>query len=144
MALNLMTVNGLITGARTLLLDRVQPYRYSDNSLIAALNLALLEARRLRADIFIGSRHAIEVPQYEGVSGETIPIEAQFRLALEYATAGHALLRDQEDVQDTRANSFLAAMENVLVGVRHAPVSGGTPSPSKAGGSKGGNAESQG
>lgn len=145
MALNLMTVEGLIKGARTLLLDKVQPYRYDDPSLVAALNIALLEGRRLRADIFIGNRHAIDVPQFEGVSGEIIPVEAQFRLAFEYGTAGHALLRDQEDVQDERANTFLTAMENILVGVRHTPVTGGTPSPSKAGGSKGGgNTASQG
>lgn len=131
---NLMTVAGLIKGARVLLLDKVQPYRYDDTSLIAALNLALLEGRRLRADLFV-CRYGIEVPQFEAVSGEPLGVEAQFRLAFEYGTAGHALLRDQEDVQDQRATTFLNAMQDILVGVRPSPVHGGTPTPAKAKGS---------
>lgn len=132
---NLMTVEGLIKGVRTLLLDKIQPYRYDDISLIAALNLALLEIRRVRPDILI-CRYGIDIPQYEAVSGEDIPIEPQFRLAVELGTAGHALMRDQEDVQDERSATFLNNMYNMLVGVRTAPVSGGTPTPAKAGGSK--------
>ena len=46
MAFNLRTVTEYIEDARTLLLDRIAPYRYSDTSLIVALNLALLDGRR--------------------------------------------------------------------------------------------------
>jgi hypothetical protein len=137
---NLMTVEGLIKGARTLLLDKVSPYRYSDISLIAALNIALNEARRVRPDIFI-CRYGVAVPQYEEVSGEIIPVEAQFRLALEYGVVAHALMRDQEDVQDERSASFNNNFYNMLTGVRPVPTQGGTPTPSKAGGGKGGAAE---
>ena len=137
---NLMTVEQVIKGVRTLLLDKVQPYRYSDISLVAALNLAMLEGRRLRPDLFI-QRYSVEVPQFEAVSGDTLGIEPQFRLAFEYMTAGHALLRDQEDVMDDRATSFLTAGASILVGVRQAPISGGTPTPSKAG--RGGTAQNQ-
>lgn len=144
MALNLMSVAGLIAGARTLLLDKVQPYRYDDPSLVAALNLALLEGRRVRPDLFINRQHQIDVAQFDAVSGEDIGVEPQFRLAFEYGTAGHALLRDQEDVQDERATTFLRAMQDILVGVRQSSISGGTPSPSKAKGGQGGNSNSQG
>lgn len=142
MAQNLMSVEAVITGTRVLLLDRVKPYRYSDTSLVAALNLALLEGRRLRPDLFI-NRYGIEVPQFEQVSGEPIGVEPQFRLAFEYGTAGHALLRDQEDVQDARASTFLQAAQDILVGVRPSPIHGGTPTPAKAGGSRGGNPPDQ-
>lgn len=126
---NLMTVDSMIRGVRTLLLDKIRPYRYSDTSLIAALNISLNEGRRLRPDVFL-VRYGVEVPQYEEVNGEVFPVEAQFRLAFEYGTAGHALLRDQEDVQDSRARTFLANFENMLTGKRPMiPVEGGTPTP---------------
>jgi hypothetical protein len=126
---SLMTVEQMIKGVRNLMLDKIRPYRYSDISLIAALNIALNEARRLRPDVFI-QRYGIDVPQYEEVSGEIFPIEAQFRLAIEYGVAGHALLRDEEDIQDSRANTFLANFENMLTGRRPSiPIEGGTPSP---------------
>jgi hypothetical protein len=124
-----MTVEQMIKGVRNILLDKIRPYRYGDVSLIAALNIVLNDARRLRPDLFI-DRYGIEVPQYEEVSGEVIPIEAQFRLPIEYGIAGHALLRDEEDVQDSRANTFILNYINMLTGQRpHIPVEGGTPSP---------------
>jgi len=134
---NLMTVDSMIRGVRTLLLDKVRPYRYSDTSLIAALNISLNEGRRLRPDVFL-SRYGIEVPQYEEISGAVIPVEAQFRLAFEYGIAGHALMRDQEDVQDQRSTIFLANFENMLVGRRPViPLEGGTPAPKKQRGQPG-------
>lgn len=128
--LNLSTVEGMITGVRVLLLDKIEPFRYSDHSLLAALNIALNEGRRLRPDIFI-ARYGVEEPaQYAEISGEQIPVERQFLLAFEYGVAGHALLRDEEDIQDSRANTFLANFERILVGQRaFIPVQGGTPSP---------------
>ena len=124
MPLDLGTVQGYVKDVRTLLLDRVQPYRYSDVSVLAALNLALLEGRRLRADLFV-CRYGNHVPQYEAVSGEEVPIEEQFRLAFVYGIAAHVLLRDEEDVQDARATSFQGLFENILIGTRSPPVVGG-------------------
>jgi hypothetical protein len=49
----LETVADYVDDARVLLLDQVQPYRYDDTSLLTALNVALLEGRRLRADLFV-------------------------------------------------------------------------------------------
>jgi hypothetical protein len=124
-----MSVEQMIKGVRNILLDKIRPYRYSDVSLIAALNITLLDARRIRPDLFI-DRYGIEIPQYEEVSGAIIPIEAQFRLPIEYGIAGHALLRDEEDIQDSRANTFILNYINMLTGQRpHVSVEGGTPSP---------------
>ncbi len=128
MALDLESVEGYVQNVRTLILDRVQPYRYSDTSILVALNLALLEGRRLRADLFV-CRYGNKVPQFDAVSGETVPIEPQFRLAFVYGIAGQVLLRDEEDVQDARANTFMARFHDMLVGTHLTPISGGTPAP---------------
>ena len=129
MAFNLQSVKDYIEDARTLLLDRIAPYRYSDISLIVAFNLALLDGRRLRPDLFVykwGNR----VPSYDAVTGQEVPIEPQFRKAFVYGLVAHALLRDQEDVQDARSSLFMDTMESILMGTRRPPIANaGTPAP---------------
>lgn len=128
MALDLETVAGYVKDVRGILLDKTRPYRYTDTALLVALNLALLEGRRLRPDLFICG-YGLEVPHYEVISGEEVPIEGQFRLAFVYGVVAQVLLRDEEDVQDARANSFRSMFEDMLLGVRRHPVQGGTPTP---------------
>ena len=128
---NLATVKEYIEDARTLLLDRIEPYRYSDTSLLVALNLALLEGRRLRADLFV-YKNALRVPKYTAVSGDEVPIEDQFRLAFVYGLCAHALIRDQEDVQDARSTIFMQTFHAILTGVTLPPMGGGTPGPGNA------------
>jgi hypothetical protein len=119
-------VKEYIDDARTLLLDRIAPYRYSDVSLLTAFNLALLEGRRLRPDLFV-YRHGNSVPSYSTVDGQKVNIEPQFRKAFVYGLSAHAMARDQEDIQDSRSNSFMGVMNNILTGLGAAPVLGGTP-----------------
>lgn len=128
----LNTVQSVIDDVRTLLLDKLQPYRYTDPELLLALNTALLEARRLRADLFV-TRWGNEVPYYGAISGEPFCLEPQFRLGFVFGVCAHALLRDDEDVQDQRANTFLSRFHDILVGVTMGPISGGTPNPKKQG-----------
>lgn len=109
------TVQDYITDTRTLLQDTVAPYRYDDASLLVALNSSLLEARRLRADLFV-FQHGNRVPSYSSVSDEDVPIEPPFRLAFVYGTVAHALMRDQEDIEDVRATSFMNAFNSILTG----------------------------
>lgn len=125
----LETVQDYITDARVLLLDKIYPYRYSDDSLVTALNLSLQTARRLRADLFV-HRGNTYVPSYDSVSGEEVPIEPQFRQAIVYGLVGHALMRDQEDIQDQRSTSMFAAQEYMLTGTMARPaLQGGTTPP---------------
>jgi hypothetical protein len=125
----LQNVQDYINDARTLLLDKVYPYRYDDNSLLVALNLSLQTARRLRADLFV-YRGTTYVPSYDSVSGEEVPIEPQFRQAIVYGLVGHALMRDQEDIQDQRATSMFSAQEYMLTGGMTRPaLQGGTTPP---------------
>jgi hypothetical protein len=127
----LATVKDYVFSVRRLLLDRVRPYRYSDDSIVEALNLALLEARRLRADFFV-CRYGENVPSFEGVTGTPVPIEPQFRLPFVYGIAAQVLQRDDDDVNDERANSFDNRFQTMLTGVRPAPVTGGSPGPKNA------------
>lgn len=133
MALNLSSVQDYVTDARNLLLDKVRPYRYDDDSMVRGLNLALLDGFRLRPDLYL-CRYATEIPQYGEVSGAEVPIEAQFRLAYAYGIASIVLLRDEEDVQDQRAATFRNLFEDILVGRTLRPVTGGTPTAAKQGG----------
>lgn len=123
---NLESVQDYIADARTLLLDTIVPYRYSDPSLLVAFNLSLLEARRLRPDLFV-YRYGNRVPSYSSISPEIVPIEPQFRKAIVYGLTSHALARDQEDVQDQRSNMFMGVMVAILTGSSTAPIGGGTP-----------------
>ena len=126
--LNLESVSDYVQDARTLLLDRIAPYRYDDTSLLVALNLALLDGRRIRPDLFV-YKHGNRVPSYSQVDGQRVPIEEQFRKAFVYGMVSHALARDQEDVQDQRSNLFQGVFYSILAGNGMAMIGGGTPGP---------------
>lgn len=104
------------TDARVLLLDQVAPYRYDDPSLITALNVTLLEARRVRPDLFVYCGDVQTYSVSDITANTIVPIEMQFRLAILHGIVAHAIERDQEDVQDARAQSFLGIMFNILCG----------------------------
>jgi hypothetical protein len=127
------TVGGYLLDARTLLQDLILPYRYPTPTLIQALNSTLLEARRLRPDLFADYLDAL--PQYTWLDAldiqpnsdnqddanptwaEWVPIENQFRQAIIFGIVSHAMARDQEDIEDERATGHLKTFVNMLVGV---------------------------
>jgi hypothetical protein len=122
----LANVQDYIMDCRVLLQDTTIPYRYDDNSLLFAMNTMLLEMRRLRPDIFLyNPMYRRQMPAFTVVDDTLIDIEDQFRLALVYGICSHALARDQEDVQDERAATFLATFTTLLIGTRMPPVAGG-------------------
>ena len=122
----LETVSDYVTDIRTLLQDVIQPYRYDDSSLLTSFNVTLLEARRIRPDLFVYSHHD-KVPSFPVVDNTQVNIEPSFRLAFVFGGASHALARDQEDVQDARASSFMDTFREILTGVKPTPIQGGTP-----------------
>ena len=127
----LNTVANYIDSARTLLQDRVSNYRYDDSSLLIALNLVLLEARRKRGDFFnYNYKVKGQTQAFTAVDDTYVEIEPQFRMGILYGMCGHALARDQEDVQDIRATTFFAVFNAILVGQNILGVSGGSgPNP---------------
>ena len=130
-ALSLHSVQDMVDATRALLLDKTPPYRYDDTALTLALNIALLEMKRLRPDMF-AHKYRQSPTQYAAPSGEEICVEEQFRPSLLFGIAAYVLLRDEEDVQDARANTFLARFESMLTGIAQAPIHGGSPSPQQA------------
>lgn len=129
MSTALVTITDYINDARVLLQDQVAPYRYDDPSLLTAMNVALLEGRRLRPDLFIFSpqvtgEHGVQ--SFTTNSGQKVFMEEQFRLAFLYGLAAHALTRDQEDIQDERAAIFFGVFNNILLGTKQpsAPAQG--------------------
>jgi|SRR5215204_1567025 len=102
------TVTDYLAQARSLLQDRTYPVRYSDSDLIDALNLGLLEARKLRADLFLGTvPGTISVTSIGGTGADPMSaIDEQYRVPLLYYVVGHALERDDEDGSDRRAEQY--------------------------------------
>lgn len=113
----LTTVNDYIKDARVDLLDTTSPYRYTDDELLRALNMALLEARRIRPDLYFG-RWGSDVPYFAAVDSAPVPIEPQFRMGFVFGVVAYAMMRDDEDVMDARANSFYDKFYDILAGVR--------------------------
>jgi hypothetical protein len=118
----LETVSDYISDVRTLLQDTIQPYRYDDPSLLVAFNSTILEARRLRADLFIYWHGHDKVPSFNSNDNEEFHMEPPFRLAFVYGTVAHALMRDQEDIEDTRASTFMSAFNSMLIGTGAAAI----------------------
>jgi hypothetical protein len=101
------TVQDYIDRARTLLLDQVAPYRYPDADLVEALNMAILETRRLRPEL-LRSFFRDSLPDFSTADlSASVPIDPQYRVAFVYYICGHAHLRDDEITQDSRASAFL-------------------------------------
>ena len=127
-------VTDYINDARTLLQDRIPPYRYDDDSLLTAINAALLEARRIKPELFVYELESLgQVQSFTAVDDTYVEIEPQFRLAIVHGLCGHALERDQEDYQDQRATAFLALFTQGLVGKALGAVVGGSPPKGKGG-----------
>lgn len=101
------TVQDYIDRSRALLLDTVEPYRYSTPDLVEYLNQGILESRRLRPDLFLG---AFSTPLPDFVSSNLavgVPVDPMYRSTFVYYICGQAQLRDEENTQDTRAAAFL-------------------------------------
>jgi len=101
------TVTDYITMSRRLLMDQVEPFRYPTVDLVDALNTGILEARRLRPDLFL-SYFLTSLPSYSASALSTaVNIDPQYRMAFIYYICGQAQLRDDEPTQDGRASAFM-------------------------------------
>ena len=101
------TVGDYVTQARTLLLDNLEPYRYPNSDIVVALNLGVLEATRLRPDLFYKTLRTTLNPSYTA-SVLTTPVvfDPRYRTALLNYIVSYAQLRDDEPTQDQRAVGF--------------------------------------
>lgn len=111
---NLSSVFDYITEARVLLLDVVPPYRYLDSELIIGLNMALAEARKLRADLFLSQNPPGSIPRFLVNDGTLVSIDPQYSWPLVYYLCGNAQLRDEESTQDSRAMGFFKMFNQAM------------------------------
>jgi hypothetical protein len=125
MSTALETITDYINDGRTLLQDTLTPFRYQDSELVTAMNVALLEGRRLRPDLFLYQRNITGqrgVQSFQANDGTTLHMEEQFRLAFLHGMVAHAIERDQEDIQDERAGVFMNIFNTILVGAQAQPA----------------------
>jgi hypothetical protein len=106
----LETVGQYIEESRRLLQDEIVPYRYPQDDIIDALNIALMETRRLRADLFLP---AFAMPWFDPALtaapdlSKPVPIDPMYRQSIVYYVVGRMQLRDDESTTDARAASLL-------------------------------------
>lgn len=102
------TVGQYLKECRILLQDQIVPYRYADAELVDAMNIALMEARRLRADLFLP---LFEVPFFTSTgtinTAATVTLDPMYRSSLVYYMVGRMQLRDDESTTDQRATAML-------------------------------------
>lgn len=111
----LETVQDYISEARVLLLDETAPFRYSDLSIVSALNLAIGESSRIRPDMWL-AYFELALPAYVvGSLGAAVDIPASYRMAFLYFIVGHCQLRDDEDVSDARAGALIQKFSSSLL-----------------------------
>lgn len=109
-------VSDYITESRRLLQDEISPYRYADLDLIDALNIGLLEARRLRADLFLP---AFDIPYFLAAdTTKTVPFDPMYRTSLVFYIVGRIQLRDQEENTDARAAALLSKFTGQLLTIQ--------------------------
>jgi hypothetical protein len=101
----LETVADYVAEARVILEDKVPPYRYPDDDLVTALNIAIREARRVRPDLFLSSKFVL--PKYTTADTTAVAIDEQYRSTFLYFIVGRAQLRDEEQTEDARAAAYL-------------------------------------
>lgn len=102
------TAADVISDARALLQDTdPQLYRYSTADLIAYLNTALLEAKKLRPDLFV-DYIGQETPSFtEGTLSGVFPIDDMYFSSIVFYVVGFAELRDDEFTVDARASTLM-------------------------------------
>jgi hypothetical protein len=117
--MSLSTVGDYIARTRTLLQDTVAPFRYPDADLVEALNMAWLEASRVRPDLPLDVKYKTRVARVQSPYAVTPPVftvadtaasaqaPAPYSMAFLYFVVGQAQLRDTEDTQDGRASAFI-------------------------------------
>lgn len=113
---NTRTAGEVIADARDILQDQLTPYRYTESQLYRYLSSALLEARRIRPDLFSGSLRA-SVPNYAPADvAKIIPIIDTYYPQVVNYVAGRAELRDDSFALDGRASALIAAFGASLGG----------------------------
>jgi hypothetical protein len=115
------TVTAYVASARNRMQDRVFPYRYTDDQIVDALNVALQEAQRIRPDIFLDLKyqHRLNPNDLDDgfissyyttadiTSNTVVPIPSRYNDPIIWYMGAHLQFLDIDDTQDTRGIAFL-------------------------------------
>lgn len=104
-------VSDAVDQARVILND-VDGTRYADADFYRYVNDAVVDARSLRPDLYVGS-YGTPLTEVTALT-DPIPLPDQFFTALTYLIAGRAELRDDEFAVDNRAMTLMSAFRKKL------------------------------
>ena len=112
-------------------MDRVFPYRYTDDQIVDALNVALEETQRIRPDIFLDLKYQQKIQSndlddgfissyytsndiafdgsnnYVPSNGTLVPIPSRYNDPIIWYIGAHLQFLDVDDTEDTRGIAFL-------------------------------------
>ena len=114
--MQLATVSDYITQARRLLNDTgVTSQRYTDQQIVDALNLGILEMSRVRPDLFFKNRRTGgSFTDYTTAGATSVVVDLQYRHPLLMFIVGFIGLGDDAETQDARVtillNKFVAQL----------------------------------
>lgn len=112
------TFQQIINDARVLLNDQVLfedvTPRYTEAQLLGYAQQALIEARRIRPDLFLSNLTGA-FPTY--TAGQTVPLSDDYLVPLVDYVAARAEMRDDEFTVDGRANGLYSKFKAGMLGV---------------------------
>jgi hypothetical protein len=124
------TIDQVVQQARTLLQDTVETvassYRYSDQDIMDNFNGAMIEARRLRPDLFLAYGLRTPLPLYTladlgnpsaspPVASTAFPLDEQYFMAAVYYVVGRAELREDTFSDNSRAIALMNKFTSQLM-----------------------------
>ena len=111
------TVQKAVDRVRVLLADQVVPFRNPDSEIIDGLNMALVESRKLRPDLYLPKVYLYEAPSLtEADLASDLPIDAMYFTPVVEYVAGWVSLEDDEFAVDGRAITLLNRFSQKMVG----------------------------
>ena len=121
-------VSDYVSTTRLALQDLIAPYRYTDDSIVGALNAAMFEISRIRPDLFLDLKYQRPIQKGDINAGipalfvsttqtDTVPIPSKYRQPVQWYMEGLLQLLDVTDTQDQRAQAFLAKFQQQLLSV---------------------------
>lgn len=113
---NFTTLSDMVNQIRVLLqdTDTAAAYRYSTPSIVANINMGVIEMFRIRPDIFLHLHY--EIPSFTASNlNVDWPFELQWVPPIVYYAVGLTQLRDDEGTQDQRAAAFMQKFNAILV-----------------------------
>lgn len=113
----LSTIQEYITATRTLLQDEAVVTRYTDGELAEALGFALMEARRIRPELFIFSAGGVPNILRTTSVDTAVDLDEQYRVPMIYYIGSWVMRRDEEEGSQQLANSYYNSFVSKLLSV---------------------------